>query len=257
MSSPRQHAFALALALLGAGAGAQAKVPANDGWVTDLAHVLTPAQEGELEQLMESYRAGSGHEVALLTVESLGGAGLEELALAVARTWKIGGRELHDGALLLVAKQERKLRIEVGRGLEGTLTDFVSGHIIRNVIAPELRLGRWFEGLRAGIKAIHAAAGGGYAVPKAPARGTPFRPWFPLLVVVLLLLFWSLRRRRRGWWSAGPSRGGWWGGLPGAGGFGGWTGGRGGVFGGGSSGGGFGGFGGGGGFSGGGASGRF
>jgi uncharacterized protein len=257
---PRWRAGALAL-LLAAGASAQKpKVPANQGWVTDLAGVLTKPQEDELETLMQSYRDGSRHDVALLTVPSLDGASLEQLALEVGRTWKLGGRDLHDGALLLVAKSERKLRIEVGRGLEGTVTDMVAGRIIREVIAPHLREGRWFDGLRAGIQAIHAAAGGAYAAPTSPAPKAPFRPWMLLLGLLFLIVLLRIgRRRRRSWWSSGPMRGGWWGGglggLGGLGGWGGFSGGRGGVFGGGSRGGGFGGFGGGGGFSGGGASG--
>lgn len=237
---------------LGFGAGgAQAQVPANDGWVTDQALLLTPAQEQELEHLMQSYRDGSGHDVALLTVPSLQGQPLEDLALRTARAWKIGGRDLHDGALLLVAKAERKMRIEVGRGLEGVLTDSISGRIIRDVIAPHLRSGDYFAGLRAGIVAMHAAAGGGYAEPQpAPSGSGGIGVLLPL--VLMILVFAALTRSRRG---RGPVAGGMVPGgmLPypilgsrphGSAGMGGF-----------SRGGGFGGFGGGGGFSGGGASG--
>lgn len=253
-----QAALRLALALtliLAATVPGQLQVPANDGWVTDLAGVLDEARERDLERLMESYRQGSSHDVALLTVKDLGGRGLEEFALAVARAWKIGGKDLHNGALLVVAKDERKLRIEVGRGLEGVLTDSISGRIIRDVIAPKLRQGRWHDGLEAGIRTIHAAAGGGYATPPAGAPAPDVGCFLPGLVLIFLLLPLILgARRRRGrvgrGASAGAALGGFWTGLGGwhQGGF---SSGRGGAF----SGGGFGGFGGGGGFSGGGASG--
>jgi len=153
----------LTLAFLTAAGTAAAAIPRNDGWVTDRAGFLTAQQEQSLETLMDSYKRGSGHEVALLTVPDLGGQSLERYALEVAREWGIGRADLHDGALLLVAREERKIRIEVGRGLEGTLTDSISGRIIRDVIAPEFRKGRTYEGLRAGIEAIHATAGGDYS----------------------------------------------------------------------------------------------
>jgi len=242
----------LALALLAVPAAAEDPIPAADGWVTDLAGLLTPAQEQSLEQLMASYKAGSGNEIALFTVPTLGNRSLERFALETARGWGIGEETKHNGALLLVARQERKIRIEVGRGLEGTLTDSISGRIIRSVIAPRFKQGKIYEGLRAGIEAMHAAAGGDYAsIPQTRGRGSGSSGLSVVfyLVFFILMILGQLGRR-------GGRRGG--GMLPwlllgglglgrGRGGHStGWHGG---------GGGGFGGFGGGGGFSGGGASG--
>jgi uncharacterized protein len=230
---------------------AQAAIPQNDGWVTDLAGFLTPQQEQALETLMQSYKDGSGNEIALLTVPDLGGRSLERYALEVARGWGIGEKERHNGALLLVSRDDRKIRIEVGRGLEGNLTDSISGRIIRNVIAPDFRQGRFPDGLRAGIEAMHAAAGGDYArIPKDRGRGSGSGLAGLVPLIFFLILFFSITRRIGGqsgclpWLLLGSV---------GRGGFrsSGWHGGGGGSFGGGS----FGGFGGGGGFSGGGASG--
>ena len=246
------HRLALVLLLLLAASQAQAAIPANDGWVTDLAGMLTPEQERSLETLMQSYKAGSNQDIALLTVPDLGGQALEQFALEVARGWGLGEKERNNGALLLVAKKERKIRIEVGRGLEGTLTDSISGRIIRDVIAPEFKAGRIYEGLRGGIEAMHATAGGDYAQLPPPrgrrSGGKSGVALVPLLFFVYLVIS-LIRGGRRGgrgggsgalpWILAGTlaSRGrhssGWHGG----------------------GGGGFGGFGGGGGFSGGGASG--
>lgn len=226
--------------------GRQPDVPKNDGWVTDRAGLLTRDQETSLEALMASYQRGSGHDVALLTVPDLGGWDLGELAVATARAWRLGERDLHDGALLLVAKEERQMRIEVGRGLEAVLTDSICGRIIRNVIAPEFREQEWAKGLKAGLLAIHAAAGGAYADPEpsAPEVGLVTLV-VPLVVFFILALSMRRVRRRSRWWGIPTYRGSW------GGGYGGFSGGGGGSF----SGGGFGGFGGGGGFSGGGASG--
>ena len=232
-----------------------ADIPKNDGWVTDLAGMLEPQQERALEALMESYKQGSSNEVALLTVPDLGGESIERFALEVARSWGMGEAGKNNAALLVLARDERKIRIEVGRGLEGALTDSISGRIIRDVISPELKRGRSYEGLRAGIEAMHAAAGGDYAeLTRQTGRGrgsSGARSLFPLLFWVVLILL--LSRGRRGgcllpWLAMGGFGGrtsGWH-----RGGFSGFGGGRGG-------GGGFGGFGGGGGFSGGGASGSW
>lgn len=245
-----------ALVLTGA-RGQDIPLPKNDGWVTDLADMLSPGEEGALEALMESYRAGSGQEVALLTVPDLGGRTIEEYSLAVARGWKLGDRETSAGALLVVAQAERALRIEVGRGLEGALPDSVAGRILRDVITPEFKAGRFPAGLQLGVEAIHAALGGDYGPlerrARQPSEGAQLLGTLALIVFIVILRL-ATRGGRRGrasgsntaLWVAlsmlqsGAHRGG-------------RSGGGGGFRGGG--GGGFSGFGGGGGFSGGGASG--
>lgn len=228
---------------------AVAQVPTNDGWVTDLAGMLSPEQERELEALMESYKQGSTHEVALLTVPNLNGRPIEEFALDVGRAWGLGSQATSNGALLVVAKEDRTVRIEVGRGLEGSLTDAQCGRIIRNVIVPAFKRGEFAEGLKDGVVAIHEAIGGKYGrIAKGP------RPvevglvgLVPFLVFGIILIVILIRISRWGGWGGGgrgyrgPHPGGWIG-FPGGGGLGG---------------GGFSGFGGGGGFSGGGASGRW
>ncbi len=234
------------------------EVPANDGWVTDRAELLSPDEERALEALMESYRVGSSHEVALLTLPDLGGRPIEDVALQTARAWKIGDRTSSAGGLLVVAMAERALRIEVGRGLEGTLTDSISGRIIRDVIVPEFRAERFYPGLRAGVEAIHAALGGDYGPLERSSGARGEGQAVASLVVLVIVLSMLARNRRKGGGSGSGlpwlmtsslGRGGFGGGL--GGGFGG------GFSGGAGRGGGFSGFGGGGGFSGGGASGRW
>jgi len=252
----RALSVALAGAILVASlAGAAEGVPANDGWVTDLAGFLGPEQERALEALMQSYEAGSDNEVALLTVPDLGGQPIERYALEVGRAWGLGKKERNNGALLLVARAERKIRIEVGRGLEGNVTDSISGRIIRDVISPRFKRGEFYQGLRAGIEALHAAAGGDYAKIPGGREGRSSRGAGLIPLILFLVLFAILRGARGGrggrggrgltpWilasilasrGSHGGHSGGWGSG--------------------GGGGGGFGGFGGGGGFSGGGASG--
>jgi uncharacterized protein len=227
------------------------QVPKNQGWVTDLAGLLSSDEERELETLMESYKRGTTHEIALLTIPSLEGADLARFALEVGRTWGIGGKDANNGALLLVSKEDRAVRIEVGRGLEGNLTDSISGRIIRDVIVPKFKQGQFAAGLKEGVVTIHEAIGGEYG--RIPARrsgrnsGRALPPFIVILIVLAIILSRISRggRRRRGGGLLGPI---FWGGLGGHH----MSGGGGGGF-----GGGFSGFGGGGGFSGGGASGRW
>ncbi len=225
-------------------------VPTNRGWVTDEANLLSSDEAQRLNALMESYRAGSGHEIALLTIPSLENDAIESFALRVAETWGIGGAEKDHGALLVVSRDDRRMRIEVGYGLEGNLPDAICGRIISDVMAPHFRKGDWYGGIDAGVRAIHAAAGGDYGPIKSTSRGRRRSSGgFAIVPILIILLVFGGRGRGRGvgggWvlpmllMNSMGSRGG---------GFGG------GSFGGGG-GGGFGGFSGGGGFGGGGASG--
>ncbi|HVS18716.1 MAG TPA: TPM domain-containing protein [Planctomycetota bacterium] len=245
-------ALALAICLAVGQPSVDVQVPDNQGWVTDLADLLPAAQEQQLELLMESYKQGSSHEIALLTVPDLGGETIERFALEVARAWAIGGAETSNGALLVVAQAERKLRIEVGRGLEGDLPDALAGRIIRDVITPAFQRGDMAGGIHQGIVAMHAAIGGDYGPLQRSARGRRQGGGLGGLILVAIVVFVVLASRRRGGGSGASSALPWWillgsmnaGGRGGGGGFGGMGGG-----------GGFTGFGGGGGFSGGGASG--
>jgi len=230
---------------------AEVQVPANDGWVTDLADMLSSGQEQQLELLMESYKQGATHEIALLTLPEMGGETIERVALEVAREWGIGGAETSNGALLVVAKAERKLRIEVGRGLEGDLPDVICARIIRDVITPAFKRGDIPGGIHLGIVAMHSAIGGDYGPLRRSASGRRRGGGLAGLLLIGIVVLIALSSRRRG---GGGGMGSIWPWLlinsmtSGGRGFGG-----GGFSGGG--GGGFSGFGGGGGFSGGGASG--
>lgn len=241
----------LGIALLVLPARAQTiDVPRGTGWVNDYAHVLPEGERSALEARLTAFEQKNGHEIALLTVPTTSGRPIEEYALAVSRSWKLGKPGKNDGALLVVAVQDRKLRIEVGRGLEGELTDLYSGRIVRDVMVPRFKAGDMPGGIRAGLEAMIAVAGGaGEAALPRQGQGNAGGVPIGLILFVLFLIVMIVARRSRG----GGFRGGFFP-FPISGGFGG---GRSSGFGGfgGGGGGGFGGFGGGGGFSGGGSSG--
>jgi len=226
--------------------------------VLDLGGMLSDSARAELEDLAMRYKTGSGHEVLLVTVPTLKQRAIEDVARRIGRDWKLGAKDLNDAAVLLLARDEHDVRIEVGRGLEGTLTDAVSSRIIRNIIVPHFQEGDFDGGTIEGVKAIHAAAGGDYAdIPEDRPVGQTLPPLLAMGIILLIVVL-MIVARRGGRGGRGGRRGRV---MPfpfplvlggGGGGFGG------GGFGGGGGGGGFGGFGGGGGgFSGGGASGHW
>ena len=138
--SPRPHPARHALGLLAARAVAdEIEVPYLSGRVNDEAEVLRPETRQAMAARLQQHEARTGAQVVVLTVRSLGGASIEDYAMAVFEAWKLGRRGQDDGVLLVVAPSERRMRIEVGYGLEGTLPDIAAGRIIRNVITPRFQ----------------------------------------------------------------------------------------------------------------------
>jgi uncharacterized protein len=129
-------------------------VPPLTGRVVDLAQVLPADVAVSLARDLEAHEARTSNQVAVLILPSLEGEPLESFSHRVATTWKLGQKGTENGALLLLALRERKIRIEVGYGLEGTLTDLRSAHIIRQEIVPRFRSGDLPGGIAAGVHAI-------------------------------------------------------------------------------------------------------
>lgn len=145
------------------------EVPPLTGRIVDLAHVLPADVAASLTSDLETHEAKTSNQVALLILPSLDGESLEELSHRVATTWKLGQKGTDNGVLLLVALRERKVRIEVGYGLEGTLTDLRSAHIIRNEIVPRFRAGDLPGGVTAGVHAILGTIEGSYKAEEVPS----------------------------------------------------------------------------------------
>jgi uncharacterized protein len=184
---------AAALLVLFAGVARALDVPPLTGRVIDRANVLSPQIESTLQSQLESYERTTGHQLAVLTLPSLEGDPIEDYSLRVAESWKLGKKGKDDGILLLVATEDRKVRIEVGYGLEGDVPDAMVGRIIRDVIAPAASRGDLGFGISRAVSAIMAATGGqGEALPP-PRRtrshdGGGLSPYLLLGIVVLLFL---------------------------------------------------------------------
>jgi uncharacterized protein len=131
--------------------------------VHDDAHVLKQETIDALEQRLKVYEDSTSNQIAILTILSLDGEALEEYSLKVAEAWKLGQKEKDNGVLLLIAVDDHKMRIEVGHGLEGVLTDAHSNRIIRNELTPNFRKSDFDAGITAGVDAMIKAIGGEYS----------------------------------------------------------------------------------------------
>ena len=188
-----QRAFARAL-LLGAIcapvlAAAQVPVPALTGHVIDQTATLSPEQMVSLEQKLTAFEARKGSQLSVLMVSSTAPEEVEQFALRVAEQWKLGRKKIDDGAILVIAKNDRAVRIEVGYGLEGALTDLTSKRIISETILPRFKAQDFHGGITAGVDQIIGVIDG-EPLPE-PSSGTGrsighVQQYAPLLFILAL-----------------------------------------------------------------------
>lgn len=162
-------AFAAMLALLPTAFAAE-NFPALTGRVVDAAGIIDQSTEAAITEKLAAFEKKSSDQVVVATISSLEGAVLEDYANRLFRHWKLGQAQQDNGVLLLVALDDRKVRIEVGYGLEGTLTDALSKLIIVNAIIPEFRAGNYALGISKGVDDILTVLGGNAAELEARAR---------------------------------------------------------------------------------------
>ena len=130
------------------------EAPPLTGRVIDLARALSPEMHQNLEQKLAAFERNSSNQVVVLTVPSLQGDDIDQFSIRVAEAWKIGQKGRDNGVLLVIAKAERKVRIEVGMGLQGVLPDITAGRIIRDVMRPHLKSGNYDQGIADGVDSI-------------------------------------------------------------------------------------------------------
>ena len=154
---------------IGLALAADVAVPPLVSHVNDLTATLSVEQVQELDRSLAAFEKKKGSQVVVLLVPTTQPETIEQYAIRVAESWKLGRKSIDDGAILVLAKQDRKLRIEVGNGLEGVLPDATTKHIIDEAIVPHLRVGDFYGGVRAGIDAITGAIEG-EALPPPVSR---------------------------------------------------------------------------------------
>jgi len=199
------------------------------GFVNDFAQVLSTQARNSLEQDLQTFSQSTGHEIAIATIQTLNGDSLEDYANRLFREWGIGKKDADNGVLFLISMQDRKMRIEVGYGLEGALTDLESKHIQDDVVKPLFQEGKFEEGITAGTQSIKAAIQS-EVIPQTQKRSrnaqnnraTAELMFYGIIFFFAVVLPWlaSIFGRTKSWWLGGVAGGsvgaiagfftGWW-----------------------------------------------
>lgn len=138
-----------------ASATTYAVIPEPSNYLVDASNTLSQEQQDEFNALLKSLDNGK-HQFAVLVVDTTGPLSIEQYGIEVAEKWKVGNEKLDNGAILILAVQDRKVRFEIGKGLEGDIPDSVAGAILDESVIPHFKEGNWYLGLRSGITALSA-----------------------------------------------------------------------------------------------------
>ena len=153
--------------------------------ITDLTQTLSADQQAQLEQKLAAFEQKKGSQIAVLIVPTAEPEDIAQYAIRVAEQWKIGRKKIDEGLLLVVAKQDRKLRIEVGYGLEGAIPDLTAKRVISEIISPKFKQGDYFGGLDAGLDRLIGLADGEMLPPPTSAN-TSANGLFELLPLIFI-----------------------------------------------------------------------
>ena len=226
---------------------AQVEIPVLKNYANDFTNTLTSSELNTFNTALKKFDDSTSNQIVFLMISALNGASLEDFTFQTATKNQIGSKKNNNGILFFVAKDDRKMRIEVGYGLEGTLPDALTSSILRNEVRPYFKQGDYYSGITAGLNAILLATRGEYQGDSGK-RGKGTGTGFPFIFVIILFIIISSIFRKGGkgggggilpWiilssMGGGRSSGGW--GSGGGGGFGGFSGGGGSFGGGGASG---------------------
>jgi uncharacterized protein len=182
---------------------AQPEVPLLKLWATDLTKTLNRDQLDVLNSRLKTFEDSTTNQLVMLMIASLDDYPVEYYSHEVAQKNKIGTKENDNGALLFIAKNDKKLRIEVGYGLEGALPDALASSIIRNEIVPHFKQSNFYEGITAGINAIISAIAGEYTAVKKDDSDDEGSPFFSTLLMIIFAIIMFIFRGRRNdlfWW---------------------------------------------------------
>ncbi|GIV60988.1 MAG: hypothetical protein KatS3mg043_2077 [Rhodothermaceae bacterium] len=157
-------------------------LPPSGRWVTDNADLLSPAEERILSARLAGYADTTSTQIIIVTLPSLGGVPAADYAVELGRRWGVGQQGKDNGIVILVSRDDREVFIATGFGLEGAIPDAVAARIVRNIIIPHFRQGRFYDGLSAAVDALIQAAAGTFTAepvpPLRPRRHAQLRPAF-------------------------------------------------------------------------------
>lgn len=180
--------------------GAELQLPALTSPVMDLGNFLNESERQDLEGTIRQIHEKSGPQITILTVPDLQGYPIEEFSIRVAEKWKLGTKQKGNGLLITISKAEREMRIEVGEGIEGEITDFESNTYIREILTPNFKQGNFYLGLKEVLNAVankfNIQTSATQFVRRAPKRHAPIKipAAFPILVLAIIIGHLILRK---------------------------------------------------------------
>jgi len=178
---------------------AQRQVPEQGGiWVRDEANILSPGVANQLEAALKAHRDSTSNQIAVYIIRSLEGDEIDSYANRVFNEWKLGKADKDNGALFLISIDDRIMRIEVGQGLEGVLTDAQSSRINRNQVKPHFNQGDYDGGVVQGVNAIIQTIAGTYVNEEPPQQQRRSSKRSPLTTIIILIIIFLIARRRGG-----------------------------------------------------------
>ncbi len=175
----------------------QTEIPTLKQYITDYTGTLSSAQINAINRELKAFNDSTSNQIVVLMITSLNGYPIENFTYEVATKNKIGTKKHDNGILFFIAKEDRKMRLEVGYGLEGALPDALASSIIRNEIAPYFRKGDYYRGIASGILAIQAAIKGEYTAEDTNDRNGGGGQFITFIIFILIFIF-SIFRRRGG-----------------------------------------------------------
>ncbi len=180
------------------------EIPLNDGYLTQTQQFITTEEEQALEAKLKEFDERTSNQVAILLVQSMSGASLQDIAVQTGRAWGVGTKEHDNGIVILAALMDREVTMQVGYGLEGAIPDIVAKGIIETDIAPAFVEGKYYEGLDAAVDAIEKHASGEYTADRySPAVSGSGFGFLVFIVLFALQFFAAWLSRSKSWWAGG------------------------------------------------------
>jgi len=175
------------------------------GYVNDFANVIREPVESELQEILRQYAASTTNEIAVTTVKTIGDDYIENYAVELFKEWGVGSKKNDNGVLILIATDDRQLRIEVGYGLEGAIPDSVADRIIRETMVPSLKEGDYDNAAMNGVLGVMEAARNEYVADSQPPSQDALEWFGGLFIFAILALQWLLAilARTKSWWLGG------------------------------------------------------
>jgi uncharacterized protein len=184
-------------------------IPSNpSGFVNDYARMLSSSERSRLERKLSTYKDTTSNVVVIATVESLQGYPIEDYSLKMAESWDMWTGERFNGVLILVAKKDREMRVEVGYGLEGAITDAIASKITNQIMRPAFRRGDFYGGLDQATDAVMLAAAGEYdAIQKSTQSDQEGWPSYIIFLIFIAFVLWNIfGRKNKGGGGKGNNR---------------------------------------------------